>query len=355
MAIEGPGPGSAQVLQDPSNASNLRRGGGRGFILVSCATSVNVNKDTDREIENNVQVFTEHNAICRFRGIWPSLSELHKWISQHWDPLISSIVHIYSMVKGFFVAKFENAKDRRKILCEIFFYEKDDMPLLAKPWHSDFNPLSKKFNKIPVWVRLPYLPIHLWAASLFEEIGDAIGNFIMLDNESFELYHTTCVRILVELDVFKGLPAEIVINSSFGSWVQSLDYEGIPFRCHRCFTTGHATKNCGLEKKNPVASQWSRASYQHYTIIKKSLYSSIESQVAGVSTMASLDSLMAKKDSSNAIKDVSVIKDVVIQDVVVSSTENGLMSLTPSAASLCVDTTISPSAGCGLVSTMVLG
>lgn len=79
------------------------------------------------------------------------------------------------------------------------------------------TPLSEKFNKIPVWVRLPYLPLHLWADSLFEEIGDAIGNFIMVDNESFELYHTSFAHILVELDVSKGLPVEIVINSSFGS------------------------------------------------------------------------------------------------------------------------------------------
>lgn len=136
------------------------------------------------------------------------------------------------MAKGFFIAKFENAKDSRKILCKIFFYEKDKMPLLAKPWHTDFNPLSEKFNKILVWVRLPYLPLHLWVDSLFKEIGDVIGSFIMVDNDSFDLYHITFSCILVELDVSKGLRAEISINSSFGSWVQSLDYKGIPLRCH---------------------------------------------------------------------------------------------------------------------------
>ncbi|GLJ21408.1 hypothetical protein SUGI_0394160 [Cryptomeria japonica] len=182
VVAKGPGSGSTWVSRDLSNASNLHRGGGRGFIHVSCAASINVNKDIDQEIEYNVKVFTEHSSICIFKGIWPSLPELHKWISQHWDPLISGTVHIYPMAKVFFVAKFKNAKNRRKIMCEIFFYEKDNTSLLVKPWHSDFNPLSEKLKKNPVWVWLPYLPIHLWANSLFEEIGDAIGNFIMVDN-----------------------------------------------------------------------------------------------------------------------------------------------------------------------------
>ncbi|GLJ55323.1 hypothetical protein SUGI_1187090 [Cryptomeria japonica] len=158
------------------------------------------------------------------------------------------------MDKVFFVAKFEDANYRRKIMSESFFYEKDNMSLLVKPWHSNFNPLSKMFSKILVWVRLPYLPLHLWIDSLFDEIGDAIGSFIMVDNDSYGLY---C--ILVELDVSKGLLVEIAINSSFGSWVQTLDYEGIPFRCCRCFKIGHVVENCGLEKKNSSASWWSGA------------------------------------------------------------------------------------------------
>ncbi|GLJ20508.1 hypothetical protein SUGI_0373300 [Cryptomeria japonica] len=315
VVVEGPRIGSDWVLQAPS--IKFCRGGGRGFIPISCTASVNVNTDSYWEIENNVKVFTEHGVICRFKGIWPSLSKLHKWISHHWDPLITGTIHIYPMAKGFFVAKFENAKDKRKIRCESFFYEKDKMSLLAKLWHFDFNQLSKKFNKIPVWVRLPYLPLHLWVDSLFEEIGDAIGSFIMVDNESFKLYHTTFICILVELDVSKGLPTKIVINSSFGSWVQTLDYKGIPFTCCKCFKTGHAVGNCGLERKNTAASWWSRVSYQHYTVTK-SLDSSNASLDAGASTLAGSDSLLAKNDSFVTTKDGFVIKNAGIQDVVVS-------------------------------------
>lgn len=64
------------------------------------------------------------------------------------------------------------------------------------------------------------------------------------------------------------MPAE-VLKSSKGSWVQYLDYEGIPFRCRRCFNTRHAAAHCGFEKKTKRATWWKGASQQHYMVEKK--------------------------------------------------------------------------------------
>ncbi len=59
-------------------------------------------------------------------------------------------------------------------------------------------------------------------------------------------------QILVDLDISKGLPVEIKLESPMGCWIQSLDYEGNPFRC-RCFKIGHVMAHYGLEKlKKPT-------------------------------------------------------------------------------------------------------
>lgn len=100
-------------------------------------------------------------------------------------------------------------------------------------------------------------------------MGEALGDFLQVDDESSDIFHSTFARILVEMDVSKGLPAEVVLKSSKGSWIQSLDYEGIPFRCRRCFKIGHATAPCEFEKKAKKATWWNGAS-QHYTVEKKS-------------------------------------------------------------------------------------
>ena len=72
---------------------------------------------------------------------------------------------------------------------------------MAKPWHMDFDPLSESFNKVPIWVRLPYLPMHLWIDSVLETIGESLGDFLHVDSATSDVLHSTCARILVEMDI----------------------------------------------------------------------------------------------------------------------------------------------------------
>lgn len=203
-----------------------------------------VSADTDTEIIHTSSLFEAHGLICRFRGFWPSLPQLYTWISQSWEPIIKDSINIFLSAKGFFIAKFEYAEDRSKILGINPFSWEDKFVLMVKPWFSGFNPSIDSFNEIPIWVRLPNLPLHLWTDSLLEEVGEALGEFLMIDKDSFQIYHSTYARILVNIDVSKGLPAELEIESSLGSWVQPLDFEGIPFRCRKCFQTGHVAAWC---------------------------------------------------------------------------------------------------------------
>lgn len=93
-------------------------------------------------------------------GVFGPLHVLHDWIVESWRPILSTNIQIYPIAMGFFIVKFENVEDRT-ILCNYSFSWEDRFPLMAKPWHKDFNPLIESFNKIPVWDRLLNLPIHL--------------------------------------------------------------------------------------------------------------------------------------------------------------------------------------------------
>lgn len=66
---------------------------------------------------------------------------------------------------------------------------------MIKPWHSNFNPSIETFNKILTWVRLLNLPLHLWNDSLLEEVGEALGDFLTVDDESYDIFHSTFARI----------------------------------------------------------------------------------------------------------------------------------------------------------------
>jgi len=48
------------------------------------------------------------------------------------------------------------------------------------------------------------------------------------------------------MDFQKGFPAEMGIVTEWGPVTQTLDYEGIPFKCHRCHAYGHVVANCSM-------------------------------------------------------------------------------------------------------------
>lgn len=139
---------------------------------------------------------------------------------------------------------FEFVADRNKILCDFFWSWEEKFSLSLKPWHQAFNPATETFDKVPMWVRLPNLPLHFWFESCLEAFGNSLGEFLMIDEGFSNLLHSTYARMLVEMEVSKSLPEEISIKTSKGCWAQPLDYEGVPFRYRRCFQTSHIVANC---------------------------------------------------------------------------------------------------------------
>ena len=99
------------------------------------------------------------------------------------------------------MVKFDSVDDRNTILCNYGFSWEDKAPLMAKPWHPDFDPLTESFNKVPISVRILNLPLHLWLDSVFEAIGETLGDFLYVDPVTSDFLHSTYARLLVEMDL----------------------------------------------------------------------------------------------------------------------------------------------------------
>ena len=85
-----------------------------------------------------------------------------------------------------------------------------------------------------MWTLLPGLPFPLWNHSILEGIGNTIGRFVAVEEDFMNSYDKKMARILVELDISKGLLAKIEILCRERLFSQRLDYQGIPFRCSCC-------------------------------------------------------------------------------------------------------------------------
>ena len=57
-----------------------------------------------------------------------------------------------------------------------------------------------------------------------------------------------------------------MINIKYLQNLQNMDYEGIPFRCIKWFNIG----SLQMVKTKKSSSLWKGASFEHYTISKKS-------------------------------------------------------------------------------------
>ena len=76
------------------------------------------------------------------------------------------------------------------------------------------------------------------------DIGNALGEFIKVSEQTKAQRYTSFARICVYLDLSKELPKAINLSWEDEEWLQPIDYEQIPFRCRKCHEYGHLGRNC---------------------------------------------------------------------------------------------------------------
>ena len=102
---------------------------------------------------------------------------------------------------------------------------------------------------MPVWVRLPNLPLPFWHHLVLEDIGNLLDRFIKSDCGRKERGLLAYARICVEIDLSKGLPDRLQLKHESFNWIQRLDYANTDFRCRFCHLMGHLQDSCPLPKK----------------------------------------------------------------------------------------------------------
>ena len=95
-----------------------------------------------------------------------------------------------------------------------------------------------------MWVQLPHLPLNLWHPKVLKAIGNYLGVFLKADLSYLQTSRRTVARILVGLQIYKGLADRLPIQYSCGTHVQPLDDKGLPFHCHWCHEWGHLVSKC---------------------------------------------------------------------------------------------------------------
>ncbi len=121
--------------------------------------------------------------------------------------------------------------------------------LYMRPWIMNFVLEKDTFTSIPVWVRLYFLPLHYWKNESLAAIGNKLGHYVKAFEATRRGKYTSFARICVEMDLSGALPEDITLEVFDEEWVQTVDYEHIPFRCHKFHEHGHLFRDCSLNKE----------------------------------------------------------------------------------------------------------
>jgi hypothetical protein len=183
---------------------------------------------------------SERGLVGQFMGLWPSTRSTDNWIQRNWRPLTKNSVTCYSVGKGFYIFEFISQEDRDLIFRNGPYFM-GTQGLYLNRWTPNFDPALEIPKDVPVWVRLPNLPIHCWNSTSLQAIGNGLGHYI---DKADPKDQYSCARICVEVDLEVGLPE--AVNLKVGDWqhLQKLDYEQLPFKCRKCHDYGHFQRNC---------------------------------------------------------------------------------------------------------------
>jgi hypothetical protein len=80
--------------------------------------------------------------------------------------------------KGFFVFLFENKADRDQIFRNGPYFMGSRGEMYLNKWTPDFSPKNDIPPAVPIWVCLPFLPLHCWNNETLKNIGNTLSRFI---------------------------------------------------------------------------------------------------------------------------------------------------------------------------------
>lgn len=104
--------------------------------------------------------------------------------------------------EGYFLMKFNTCEGKEAVLMR-GPYSIHNVPMILKNWCQEFNFKRDMIRTIPVWVKLPNLPLHLWSASSLGKIGSVVGVPMFTDECTANKLRISFARILIEVDITK--------------------------------------------------------------------------------------------------------------------------------------------------------
>lgn len=261
-------------------------------------------------------VHIECQDVCELASFWDcslviyvvgglvSADILRGFIRKHWTHVRMPGIHSHE--DGYFMVKFSSNEECTEILNGgPYFLNK--APMIVKKWSKEFDFKEEILRVIPVWIRLPSLPLHCWGAETLSRIMSAVGVPVVADDCTAKQLKVSYARVLVEIDVTKEFMKEIRIRDDKGKeFFQKAIPEWKPYYCRMCHKLGHECKEEGEEDNKHMESK-NMEDGKSRGKSKKWIPTTIARFIQGVSNMEELRAKISKEDTHTKGNDGNVM------------------------------------------------
>jgi len=215
-----------------------------------------------QRINTQIQFMKDHALIGKLIGFWPTEKALQLWIAAKWKT--KGHITLQLGPKGFFMVVFNYIEDQHMVIDGgPYFFNAADLWL--RDWIKRFNPDKEDLSWALVWRRLYSLPLEYWDEDSLQDIGNALGESIKIAEETKLRRYTSYACICVYMHLNKALPDMVSLYHDDFEWIQSIDYEHVPFRCRKCHALCHLFCDCSLNVKPPTYTFLEKPSSKGFT------------------------------------------------------------------------------------------
>ncbi|KNA03835.1 hypothetical protein SOVF_205340, partial [Spinacia oleracea] len=146
-------------------------------------------------------------------GNKPSIGAVIRFIAKEWVNIATPKVFLHD--EGYFIFQFSSKKDRDVVLMAgpYSFFNRQ---VIVKPWAAKFNFQEEILRVIPLWVRLPNLPLNCWGSDSLSRIGSVIGVPLFADECTSKQLRVSFARLLIEVDVTKPVQRQVLVQDPSG-------------------------------------------------------------------------------------------------------------------------------------------
>ncbi|KAK2989361.1 hypothetical protein RJ640_003043 [Escallonia rubra] len=198
------------------------------------------------DIESGVNQWRNAVVVYTF-GSRPPTHVMQRVLERRWGTYSSIAVSL--LKPGIFLVKLDNADSHARIR-EKGPWSFDNKPMIVKPWSQDLSLEKIGLQAVPVWVKLPHLPLQFWSNTMLSKISSTLGKPLFTDRMTAYGERLMYARVCVEMDVESTFPEKVLLRGPNGwNHTQQVEYEWKPARCTHCKTFGHWETSCLLKPR----------------------------------------------------------------------------------------------------------